>query len=41
VRRHRTLDAAGIEAALHREIEAFAGGAKATDDRTVIVIKRT
>jgi sigma-B regulation protein RsbU (phosphoserine phosphatase) len=40
VRRHRTLDACGIEAALHREIEAFAGGAKATDDRTVIVIKR-
>jgi len=41
VRRHRTLDAAGIEAALHREIKAFAGGAKATDDRTVIVIKRS
>jgi sigma-B regulation protein RsbU (phosphoserine phosphatase) len=40
VLRHRALDAAAIEAALHREIEAFAGGAKATDDRTVIVIKR-
>jgi len=40
VLRHRALDAAAIEAALYREIEAFAGGAKATDDRTVIVIKR-
>jgi len=39
-RRHRELDAVGIEAALLQEIESFADGAGATDDRTLIVIKR-
>jgi serine phosphatase RsbU (regulator of sigma subunit) len=38
--RSRDLDAAGLEAAILRELDVFAGGAKATDDRTLIVLKR-
>ncbi|HEY3121192.1 MAG TPA: SpoIIE family protein phosphatase [Vicinamibacteria bacterium] len=40
VERVRHLDAAGVQAEILREIELFAPGAKATDDRTLIVLKR-
>jgi serine phosphatase RsbU (regulator of sigma subunit) len=40
VRQGRDLDAAGLEAEILRELERFAEGTKATDDRTLIVIKR-
>jgi phosphoserine phosphatase RsbU/P len=36
----RGLRAAAIEAGILAEIDAFSGGAKATDDRTLIVLKR-
>jgi serine phosphatase RsbU (regulator of sigma subunit) len=39
-RRHRDLGAAQLEAVVLREIEAFGGGQKATDDRTLVVLKR-
>jgi serine phosphatase RsbU (regulator of sigma subunit) len=38
--RHRHLGAQELQAALLRELEAFARGTKATDDRTLIVIRR-
>jgi phosphoserine phosphatase RsbU/P len=38
--RIRDLDAPGIQDAILGELDAFSGGAKATDDRTLIVIKR-
>ena len=36
----RGQDVEAIEAAILRRLEAFAGGAKASDDRTLIVLKR-
>jgi len=36
----RGLDAAGLRDQILRELERFAAGAKATDDRTLIVLKR-
>ena len=36
----RTLDAAGLRDRILGELETFAAGAKATDDRTLIVLKR-
>jgi serine phosphatase RsbU (regulator of sigma subunit) len=38
--RSRDLDAAGMQDAILAELEGFAAGAKATDDRTLIVVKR-
>jgi serine phosphatase RsbU (regulator of sigma subunit) len=38
--RGRGLDAAGLQTDILRELEAFAAGTKATDDRTLIVLKR-
>jgi len=38
--RGRGLDAAGLQTEILRELEAFAAGEKATDDRTLIVLKR-
>jgi sigma-B regulation protein RsbU (phosphoserine phosphatase) len=40
VRRGRSLDAAALQAEILRELEAFSGGQKATDDRTLIILKR-
>jgi len=40
IRRERGLGAAAIEAKILSEIDQFSGGAKATDDRTLIVLKR-
>ncbi|HEY2943275.1 MAG TPA: SpoIIE family protein phosphatase [Vicinamibacteria bacterium] len=40
VRQGRDLDAAALEAAILRELDRFSQGTKATDDRTLIVIKR-
>ena len=40
VRRGRALDAATLQAEILRELDRFAQGTKATDDRTLIVIKR-
>jgi phosphoserine phosphatase RsbU/P len=40
VLRLRHLDAAGLEGAIMGEIESFGGGLKATDDRTLVVLKR-
>jgi sigma-B regulation protein RsbU (phosphoserine phosphatase) len=40
IRANRTADAPAIESAILRELERFAGGAKATDDTTLIVLKR-
>jgi serine phosphatase RsbU (regulator of sigma subunit)/pSer/pThr/pTyr-binding forkhead associated (FHA) protein len=40
IRRDRALSAARIEASILTEIDLFSGGAKATDDRTLIVLKR-
>lgn len=40
VKRDRGLTAAAIEANILTEIDQFSGGAKATDDRTLIVLKR-
>jgi serine phosphatase RsbU (regulator of sigma subunit) len=36
----RTLDAASLRDRILGELETFAAGAKATDDRTLIVLKR-
>ena len=36
----RQLDASGLQSAILDSIETFAAGAKATDDRTIIVLKR-
>ena len=36
----RDQDASGLQASILESIEAFAAGAKATDDRTIIVLKR-
>ena len=38
--RGRGLDAAGLQTEILRELESFEAGAKATDDRTLIVLKR-
>jgi sigma-B regulation protein RsbU (phosphoserine phosphatase) len=38
--RGRGLDAAGLQVEILRQLEAFAAGTKATDDRTLIVLKR-
>lgn len=38
--RSRAADAAGVQSAIFEELDAFSGGAKGTDDRTLIVIKR-
>ncbi|HUG53414.1 MAG TPA: SpoIIE family protein phosphatase [Vicinamibacteria bacterium] len=38
--RGRGLDAAGLQAQILREVDLFAIGTKATDDRTIIVLKR-
>jgi sigma-B regulation protein RsbU (phosphoserine phosphatase) len=38
--RGRGLDAAALEAEILRELDRFAGGAKATDDRTLVIVKR-
>ena len=40
IRRGRDLDAAALEGEILRELDRFAEGTKATDDRTLIVIKR-
>jgi sigma-B regulation protein RsbU (phosphoserine phosphatase) len=37
---HRTESASGLQAAILDSLESFAAGAKATDDRTLIVLKR-
>jgi sigma-B regulation protein RsbU (phosphoserine phosphatase) len=36
----RTLDAESLQQAILREIERFEAGARATDDRTIVVLKR-
>jgi serine phosphatase RsbU (regulator of sigma subunit)/pSer/pThr/pTyr-binding forkhead associated (FHA) protein len=36
----RTLDAESLQGAILREIERFEAGARATDDRTIVVLKR-
>jgi sigma-B regulation protein RsbU (phosphoserine phosphatase) len=38
--RGRTLDAEALQNAILREIETFEAGARATDDRTIVVLKR-
>ncbi len=38
--RSRTLDAESLQNAILREIELFEAGARATDDRTIVVLKR-
>ncbi len=38
--RSRTLDAEALQEAILREIERFEAGARATDDRTIVVLKR-
>src|SRR5205823_6275903 len=38
--RGRGLDAAGLQTEILRELEVFEAGTKATDDRTLIVLKR-
>ena len=38
--RGRGLDAAGLQTEILRELELFSAGTKATDDRTLIVVKR-
>jgi serine phosphatase RsbU (regulator of sigma subunit) len=38
--RGRTLDAASLQREILQELETFAAGGKATDDRTLIVLKR-
>jgi sigma-B regulation protein RsbU (phosphoserine phosphatase) len=38
--RGRGLDAAGLQTEILRELDAFAAGTKATDDRTLVVVKR-
>jgi serine phosphatase RsbU (regulator of sigma subunit) len=40
VRQGRHLDAATLEGEILRELDRFSQGTKATDDRTLIVIKR-
>jgi phosphoserine phosphatase RsbU/P len=40
VRRGRGLDAPSLEAEILRALDAFAAGSRATDDRTLIVLKR-
>jgi len=40
IRQGRELDAAALEAEILRELDRFSQGTKATDDRTLIVIKR-
>ncbi len=40
VRRGRGLDAPALETEILRALDAFAAGARATDDRTLIVLKR-
>ena len=37
---NRTLDAEALQDAILREIERFEAGARATDDRTIVVLKR-
>jgi len=37
---NRTLDAEALQASILREIERFEAGARATDDRTIVVLKR-
>ena len=38
--RSRTLDADSLQNAILREIERFEAGARATDDRTLVILKR-
>ena len=38
--RGRGLDAAGLQTEILRELDVFEAGTKATDDRTLIVLKR-
>jgi serine phosphatase RsbU (regulator of sigma subunit) len=38
--RNRALDAEGIQNVILREIERFEAGARATDDRTIVVLRR-
>jgi sigma-B regulation protein RsbU (phosphoserine phosphatase) len=38
--RSRALDAEALQNAILREIEGFEAGARATDDRTIVVLKR-
>jgi len=38
--RARQLGARELEAEVLRQLDEFSGGAKATDDRTLIVLKR-
>jgi len=38
--RSRTLDAESLQNAILREIERFEAGARATDDRTIVVLRR-
>jgi len=38
--RSRALEPAALQVEILRELESFATGAKATDDRTLIVLKR-
>ena len=40
IRQGREMDAAALEAEILRELDRFSQGTKATDDRTLIVIKR-
>jgi sigma-B regulation protein RsbU (phosphoserine phosphatase) len=40
VRRGRGLDALALQAEVLRQLDGFSGGAKATDDRTLIILKR-
>jgi phosphoserine phosphatase RsbU/P len=40
IRRGRSLAAARLQSEILRELEAFSGGQKATDDRTLIILKR-
>ena len=38
--RNRRLDAEALQNSILREIERFEAGARATDDRTIVVLKR-
>jgi sigma-B regulation protein RsbU (phosphoserine phosphatase) len=41
VRSNSSLSAKELERTIQNEVETFTGGARATDDRTLIVVKRT
>jgi serine phosphatase RsbU (regulator of sigma subunit) len=40
IRDHASLPARELEQRIQNEVEAFTNGARATDDRTLIIVKR-